>query len=198
VPDDSTAGDAYVEHVSKLLDAEYERRKVLEARGDSIIKTSAAVIALIFALTVLISGKDYKFTNHWFSIWFLTAALVFFVASAAIAIYVQNWGMKYKMTARETLEAMTQSLWDMDPANAKRMCLQRLINTTLSMRDGNAKKAAAAQCSVILQVAAILLLSLSLVFELTGKPPESAKPAPPPGCNCCTPCTPISSVVPSK
>jgi hypothetical protein len=58
------------------------------------------------------------------------------------------------------------------------MCLQRIINTTISLRDGNNKKAAAAQYAVILQVVAVLLLSLSLVFELTGTPPPAAPPAP--------------------
>jgi hypothetical protein len=162
-------GAVYTDHVDDLLAAEYERRKVLEARGDSIIKTSSGVIALIFALTVFISGKDYKFTNHWGSVWILVASLAIFLLSAAIAIYVQNWGLKYTMTGRATLDEMTQGLWDLDTDDAQRMCLQRNINTTLSLRDGNAKKASAAQYSVIFQGLAILLLSLALVFELTGR-----------------------------
>jgi hypothetical protein len=76
MPDDLAPGEIYTDHVCKLLDAEYDRRKVLEARGDSIIKTSSGIIALIFALAVFISGKDYKFTNHWNSIWFLVGALI--------------------------------------------------------------------------------------------------------------------------
>jgi len=162
------SGAIYAEHVSDLLAAEYDRRKVLEARGDSIIKTSSGLIALIFALTILISGKDYTFTNHWGSVWVLVASLAAFVASATIAIYVQNWGLKYTITGKSTLNKMTQEFWQLDVDDAKRMCLQRNINTTLSLRDGNDRKVVAAQYSVLLQVAAVVLLSLSLIFELTG------------------------------
>lgn len=170
MPDDSEPpADVYKDHVSELLEAEYNRRNALEARGESIIKTSSGIIALIFALTIFISGKDYKFTNHWSSIWLLVASLVTFVASAVIAIYLQSWGLRYTMTGKKTLEGMTQDLWSLAIEDAQRMVLQRNINTTLSLRDGNDKKASAAQYSVILQVFAILLLSVSLIFELTGE-----------------------------
>jgi hypothetical protein len=168
MPDDLAPGEIYTDHVCKLLDAEYDRRKVLEARGDSIIKTSSGIIALIFALAVFISGKDYKFTNHWNSIWFLVCALIAFISSAGIAIYVQNWALRYRITGKRTLGKMTQEFWDLPADDAQRMCLQRYINTTLSLRQGNDKKVAAAQYSVIFQVIAIMLLSISLVCELAG------------------------------
>ena len=104
------------------------------------------------------------------SVGFLIASLVVFVVSATIAIYVQNWGLKYTTTGKKTLQEMTRELWTLDTPSAKRMCLQRIINTTITLREGNDKKAAAAQYSVILQVAAILLLGIALVSELTGTP----------------------------
>jgi len=167
--DKSDPGGIYAEHEGDLLAAEYDRRKVLEARGDSIIKTSSGVIALIFALTIFISGKDYTFTNHWGSVWVIVASLAAFLASATIAIYLQSWGLKYTITGKSTLDKMTQEFWHLDAENAERMCLQRNINTTLSLRDGNDRKASAAQYSVMLQVVAVVLLSVSLVFELTGR-----------------------------
>ena len=167
-PDDLTSGETYSDHVRKLLDTEYDRRRVLEARGDSIIKTSSGVVALFFALTIFISGRNYKFTNHWNSIWFLVAALIAFIVSATIAIYVQTWALAYTVTGQQTLEKMTQEFWDKPPDEAQRICLQREINTTLSLRAGNDKKVAAAQYGVIFQVIAIIFLSYSLVCELTG------------------------------
>jgi hypothetical protein len=168
MPDDQSSGEIYREHVGKLFAAEFERRAVLEARGDSIIKTSAGIITLIVALAVFISGNDYKFTNHWDSVWILAVSLLTFVISAAIAIYVQNWALEYKFTGKKTLGKLTQELWDLSPDDALRMCLQRDINSTLSLREGNDKKVSAAQYSVILQVVAILLLSIAFVCELTG------------------------------
>ncbi|WP_425005769.1 hypothetical protein [Mycolicibacterium sp. S3B2] len=170
--------EVYAQHVGGLLEGEYERRKTLEARGGSIITTSAAVIALIFSLTVFISGKDYKYTNHLNSIYILGAALLAFVVSATIAIYVQSWGLKYTITGKKTLLAMTQGLWDLPSDDAKRMCLQRLVNTTLTMREGNDRKAVAAQYSVIVQVVAVILLGLSLIFELTGDPQPAESDTP--------------------
>lgn len=164
----STTGKIYAEHVNSLLASEYDRRKVLEARGDSVIKTSAGIVALIFALVVFISGKDYKFTDHWDSIWFLVAALIAFIISAGFAVYVQNWALKYTATGRRTLERMPQQLWDLPDDDAMRMCLTRNINTILSLREGNDQKVAAAQYSVVSQIIAITLLSISLVCELSG------------------------------
>src|SRR5271155_5469992 len=104
MPDESTSGEVYNDHVRKLLDSEYDRRRVLEARGDSIIKTSSGVIALVFALVIFISGTNYKFTNHWNSIWFLVVAVAAFLISAGVAIYIQTWALEYTVTGERTLD----------------------------------------------------------------------------------------------
>lgn len=168
MPEELAAGTVYFDHVKFLLDSEFSQRKVLEARGDSIIKTSAGIITLILALMVFVYGKDYKFTNHWNSLWVLASSLVFFVASAIVSIYVQSWALKFTTTKADTLQAMPQALWSKTGEDAQRMCLQRLINSTLSLREGNAKKVAAAQYAIILQVVAIAVLCASFLCELWG------------------------------
>lgn len=160
--------DVFNHHVDRLLSDEFERRKVLEARGENIIKTSTAIITIILGFVVFISGKDYKFTNHWHSTWILVGSLVLFVLSSLVAIYVQSWALAQKFTSEETLNNMTQDFWDMPADDAARMCLQRNINALLSLRAGNAKKVAAAQWGIILQVFAATVLGVALLCELVG------------------------------
>jgi hypothetical protein len=168
VPDELTSGTVYLDHVNKLLDSEVDQRRVLESRGESIIKTSTGIITLILALTTFIYGKNYKFTDHWDSLWVLSGSLVFFLLSAVVAIYVQSWALKYTYTKTTTLQKMPRELWSLSGEDAQRMCLQRIINSTVSLREGNAKKVAAAQYAIMLQVIAIALLCVSFVCELRG------------------------------
>ena len=61
---------------------------------------------LIFALTVILTGKDHVFTNR-YAVYFLLAALVAFVISAVIAIVVQTRGFNYDVIKRQTLKRLT-------------------------------------------------------------------------------------------
>lgn len=162
----SAAGDVYGGHVESLLAAEYDRRKTLESRGAAIVTTSSSILTLILGLTVVITGKDYSFSST-AALGLLIASLVTFVGSAIVAILVQNYGMKYTVTGAQTLEAMVQNeAWNRDAEDAKRMCLKRQINTVISLRSGNNRKALLALWSLGLQVGAIAILALALTVEL--------------------------------
>ncbi|MGB9248453.1 MAG: hypothetical protein WCC28_01530 [Mycobacterium sp.] len=80
--------------VSDLLAAEFDRRKTLEGRGAALMTASVCLVTLIFALTVILTGKDHVFANR-YAVYFLLAALVSFVISAVIAIMVQTRGFNY-------------------------------------------------------------------------------------------------------
>jgi hypothetical protein len=96
------------------------------------------------------------------------ASLAAFVVSAVIAIFIAAYGTAYSLIGRETLERLTDDeLWEKKTADdARRMWVQRQVNTIKSLRRGNNRKATAVIWSLAAQVLAITLLSLSVAVEL--------------------------------
>ncbi|BBZ51998.1 hypothetical protein MHEI_37150 [Mycobacterium heidelbergense] len=166
----SAAGQIYQAMVSDLLKCEFDRRRALEGRGATLVTSSGALLTLIFGLTVLVTGKDQVFQNRW-AIWVLLAALVAFVASALIAIFIQSWGFKYAITSRKTLKSLARdnTEWARLADDATRSWLTRQVNTICSLRDGNDMKAKLVTWSLGFQVAAITLLSASVGIDLSGR-----------------------------
>jgi hypothetical protein len=170
----SKTGEIFSAHVAKVLDAEFERRKTLEARGGTIITTSAAMLALIVAVSALLLGKDKVVLASAASPILVVASLVTFVIANVLAIFVQNYSLAYTVTANETLDAMTGSRWGTDEDNARRVCTRRQVNTIKSLRHGNTWKARLAYVGLFVEVVAIGLLASAAVVELIshiGKQP---------------------------
>jgi hypothetical protein len=175
----SAAGKIYEQMVGAVVAAEFDRKKTLEGRGTTILTTSGSLLALIFGLTVVVSGKDPKFGNHC-AILLLMASLLAFVVSAVIGIFIAINGSKYTLAGRRLLESLTgNETWeDQSEDEARRMWVKRQVNTSLSLRRGNNRKAKAVTWSLAAQVLAVTLLSVSLGVELWPKLAAAApKPA---------------------
>jgi hypothetical protein len=166
----SPAGKVWQSMVSDLLAAEFDRRKTLEGRGATLMTASVSLVTLIFALTVILTGKDHVFANR-YAVYFLLAALVSFVISAVIAIVVQTRGFNYDVIKRQTLKRLTDPnapFWDMSTADAVRADVSQHVKTICSLRDGNDSMATRLTWSLRAQLAAIILLSVSIALELYG------------------------------
>lgn len=163
----SAAGKIYEQMVGAVVAAEFDRKKTLEGRGATILTTSGSLLTLIFGLTVVVTGKDAKFGNPW-AVLFLMASLLAFVVSAVIAIFIAINGSKYTLAGRPLLESLTENeIWeDKSEDEARRIWVKRQVNTGLTLRKGNNRKAKAVTWSLAAQVLAVTLLSLSVVVEL--------------------------------
>ena len=131
---------------------------------------SVSLVTLIFALTVILTGKDHVFTNR-YAVYFLLAALVAFVISAVIAIVVQTRGFNYDVIKRQTLKRLTDPnapSWDKSADDAVRADVSQHVKTIGSLRDGNYLMATRLTWSLRAQLAAIILLSVSIALELYG------------------------------
>ncbi|WP_418003518.1 hypothetical protein ACNO8X_27185 [Mycobacterium sp. PDNC021] len=161
----STAGEVYASLVESALKSEEDRRKAIEGRAGAILTTSSTMLALILGLTVIVTGKDYVYKNHW-SLVLLLVALVAFVMSAGLAIVVQAFGFKYKVISAATLSNLTDDVnWHRTP-DARRMWVTRQVATTQSVRTGNNTKATLAIWSLAFELAAIAMLALAVGVEL--------------------------------
>lgn len=166
----SPAGDAWRSMVSDLLACEFDRRQKLEARGGTLLAASSTLLTLIFGLSVLVSGKDHVFVNHW-AVVLLIAALLAFVVSAVIAIFVQTYSFKYAIVSCKSLSELagTDASWAQSADHAVRADVSQRVRTICSLRSGNDAKARLVMWGLSFQVIAISALSVSVALELWSR-----------------------------
>ncbi|MGV0041665.1 hypothetical protein [Mycobacterium colombiense] len=166
----SEAGVIYQGTVAGLLAAEFERRKTLEARGATLLTSCASLLALIFGLTVLVTGKDAVFANH-LAVLVLCAALVLFVLAATIAMMVQTHLHKYDVVSCDYLETLAKSdqQWSQSADHAVRADVSQKVRTLCSLRGGNNTKARWVVVGLRVQITAIAFLAASLGLELYSR-----------------------------
>lgn len=166
----SEAGRVYQATVTSLLAAEFERRKTLEARGGTLLTSSTTLLALIFGLTVLVTGKGAVFAVH-LAVYVLYGALAVFVVSAAIAIIVQTQLQRYEVVSCEYLKTLAGSdaEWSRSADHAVRAEVSQKVRTLCSLRGGNNTKARWVVAGLVVQLTAIALLAASLGLELYGR-----------------------------
>lgn len=165
----SPAGTIYQAMVGNLLAAEYDRRAKTEARGSTLVTTSASLLTLVFGLTVVVTGKDYVFTNG-FAVLTLIAALISFVVSAVLGIVVHALAMPYSTVGRASLDQLTDdSFWRLPADEAVREDVAQQVDTIRTLRHGNERKAKWVTASLVSQVVAIFLLTVSVGIELAGR-----------------------------
>lgn len=89
-----------------------------------------------------------------------------------LAILVQTYGFKYEVIDRESLKevAGTNAAWAQSADHAVRAEVSQQVRTICSLRNGNDTKAKLVTASLTFQVVAIFLLSVSVGFELYGRP----------------------------
>ena len=166
----SPAGKIYQPMVGAILAAEADRRKTLERRGGTLLTASTSLVTLIFAVSVIVTGKSFVFANHC-AVTALCLALGSFVISAVIAIVVQTHGYPYKVIDGETLMELagTNEAWAESADYALRRDVSQRVVTICSLRDGNETMAKHVAWSLRFQVLAIGLLSVSVGLELYGR-----------------------------
>jgi lysylphosphatidylglycerol synthetase-like protein (DUF2156 family) len=152
--------------VADLVQVEFDRRKTLQGRAGALLTSSASLFTLIFGLTVLVTGRDPTFKSPW-ALGFLVAALVCFVAVAGVAIWVQTRGFDYLVVHDDSLKALVgDEMWNMPADGATRADVSQKVNMICSLRTGNNTMAGRLTWSLRLQLFAIVLLSVSVGFEL--------------------------------
>ncbi|ASX03435.1 hypothetical protein [Mycobacterium intracellulare] len=163
----SSAGKIYQVITDKLLAAEFDRRKALEGRGAALLTSSGSMLALIFGLTVLITGKDATFKIHC-AVYFVIAAMIAFLASAVIAIVVQAHGFEYSVMSDDALKSLARdnTEWGRRADDATRAWVSKQARTICTLRVGNSTKATQVAWSLWFQVSAIGLLTISVCIEL--------------------------------
>ncbi|SKY79546.1 Uncharacterised protein [Mycobacteroides abscessus subsp. bolletii] len=166
----SPAGKIYQGITDKLLAAEFDRRKALEGRGSGLLTSSGSMLALIFGLTVLITGKDATFRSHC-AMYLLIVAMVAFLVSAVVAIVVQAHGFEYSVMSDEALTSLARdhAEWGRRADDATRAWVSKQASTICTLRAGNNAKATQVAWSLWFQLGAVALLTMAVCTELFSR-----------------------------
>jgi hypothetical protein len=134
------AGDAYRRLISEQLVEQRDRKKSLEQRGIAVITTASILTSLLLGIGAFAGGSD-TFTLPASSRWFVELALVFFVLSAALAIWT-NWPRAYDEPSNTALrELATREKW-MESADTGAMNSAAVeVNIITRARKVNGQKA---------------------------------------------------------
>ena len=167
--DEHEAYKTLAAHIAERKKTEFESRKNIESRGAAIVTTSSALLALIFTLTVLISGNagdQAKFTSH-AAIVVLYCALGAFVMAAALGIYVQNSAWRYDAADDDTLKNFIgkNAAWNGSERDAARICASLDIDSIVSLRKGTQIKGIVGTVALALQGIAVALTVAALTSE---------------------------------
>lgn len=166
----SPAGQIYQVIADKQLAAEYDRRKSLEGRAAALLGSSGTLLALIFGLTVLMTGKDAVYQSRVATL-VLIVAMAAFLVSAVLAILVQAHGYRYKVISDDALRSLARdhAEWGRRADSAMRAWVSKQVSTICTMRAGNDMKATQVAWSLWVQIGAIGLLSISVAIELIAR-----------------------------
>jgi hypothetical protein len=157
-------GDAYSAFIKDQLDAEYDRRAVLDARGVAVVTTSGVLITLVIAAAGFLLGKNYLPTTP--GRWLFAVGLILFVGAALFGLWA-NALRSYDVAKRARLEEMTTNAhWSDSEQEARRNIAASNTVTVKSLREGNDSKATILTVGLTLQLAALLCLAVAVIVEL--------------------------------
>ena len=156
-------GETYAKFIEAELKAEDERKATLNSRALGIATTSSAFLALVFTLTVLVTGKDFKVSASG-SRWILFALVLFAVASL-LGLLASSL-RAFVVIAPESLEALVGDHWTDEEVDARNQIAYLNVQTISTIRTGNNWKATLIGWGIGFQLSAILVLIGTLAWEL--------------------------------
>ena len=159
-----TSGEVFNDFVDELVAAEDKRRDSIESRGMSVITVSGTLVTLLLALAALVT-KQQSFRLTAGARDLLVAAVLAFGGSAvlAIATYIPR---PTRATDPNTLLAEIQQRWGKPPDSARKKTIATRIEYLQESRRSNNWKAAILLAAMLVQVAALVLLALSVYSTL--------------------------------
>lgn len=157
----------YVLFFEQELKSERERRTALDGRGQAVVTTSGALVALLSAVgAIVIHRSTFVFPGS--ARYPLVGALVLFVVAAFLGI-LATMNFKYDVVSMDSLGEMLRSHWiDSDEVALKNIAAAN-VSTIVTMRRGNNKKAALLLMALFAQLGALSSLSIAVFLLITAE-----------------------------
>lgn len=168
----SAAGKVFQASVTAMLTAESDRRKMLEARGTTLLTSSTSVTTIIFALTVLVTGRDSVLVNRC-AVYVLIGSLFAFLVAAGFGIRIQTKLHPVDLASREYLMKLTDNdRWGWTADRAVRNDVADKVRAlggadgTGGLRGANNTKARWVRTGSRFQLGGVALLAVAMSLEL--------------------------------
>jgi hypothetical protein len=130
------------------------------------VTTSGALVALLSAVALLLRRSTFVFSGN--ARYPLVSALALFVVAAFLGI-LATVNFKYDVVSRDSLSQMLRGHWaDTDEIAAKNIAAAN-VNTIMTMRSGNNRKAVLLLMALFTQLGAFLSLSVALFLLIVAK-----------------------------
>lgn len=157
-------GATYAGFVQEQLEQERKRREDLDARGLTVLTTTSGLVALLFAISVLVTGKDYKVAKH-LSVGLVVGALVTLVIAAILGI-LANRLRGYAVPKIESLEdLLTGPHWEDSEATARSITSQAKLGMISSLRTTNNSKVTFLESALWAQIGGLAMLTGAIMRE---------------------------------
>jgi hypothetical protein len=157
-------GSRYAFFVEQELKAERDRRQILDGRGQAVVTTSAALVALLGAVGAVVIDRN-GFVLPQVARYPLLSALVLFVVATFGILATVNF--KYEVASKETLAELRAHLGDCDEV-ALASILTTNVTTIVTLRSGNHKKATRLLVALFAQLGALLSLAATVFLAVTA------------------------------
>jgi hypothetical protein len=106
------------------------------------------------------------FRTYWGGRLSVLLALALFTVASLLGLLTPIIGRTSKVTARDTLQAMIDTHWTDDEADARNQITYLNVLIIGNLRDGNSSKAKLVEWGIVLQLMAIVVLVGTLALEL--------------------------------
>jgi hypothetical protein len=132
-------GKTWAAFIQRELEAERDRRKILDARGAAVVTTAGSLTTLLAAVGAFVSGRG-GFRLPPTAVGPLTLTLIALSVAALCGIVITT-GRLYKVASPAQMTEMLTERWPIEEADARNQAAQFDRDTIESLRTGNESKA---------------------------------------------------------
>ena len=163
-----TAGTSYDLLIKEELEHERARKDSLEQRGFAVITSSGAIVAVLFALTAVASGKS-KLDLDPASTLLIIGGGFLFATAAALGIWV-NRPTTYRQAQIDWLATLTlPDYWSSSPDLGGRRAAESRVERIRDARERNERKSRVLRAAVTAQALGIIAVgaaAIALIVQL--------------------------------
>jgi hypothetical protein len=154
-------GTVWFDYVQRQLDAEHDRFKTLDNKGNTLITSSGTFVTLIFAVGALTINRT-GFVPSRSAVVLALIGLALFVLAALSGVMVTS-AVRYVALSSTSLESIrvTKRWWNATERAARRTLMRWDVESLRTLRVANRRKSRVLRCGHLLQIAAALVLSSS-------------------------------------
>lgn len=159
----TNGGPRLAAFVEQELKAERDRRAAVDARGQSVVTTSASLVTLFVAVGAFITSQD-KFEFPRVALWPLGATLAAFGIATCLAI-LATFNLAYRVADGATLSAIPHHLTDSEEDTNTNIVTTNVL-TVRTMRSGTNKKTWLLFSALCAQLAALISLAVTIFLVI--------------------------------